>query len=55
MYDVAIAVGGGVAFGIITFRVIRMSLRMHREYRRQRLLSHLDWSVDEFGRRRNRA
>lgn len=52
MYEVAMAVAGGIAFGIITYRAIRMSIRMHKEYRRKRLLDHLDWSVDEFGRRR---
>ena len=52
MYDQIIAMAGGVAFGIITYRAIRMGLRLHKEQKRKRLLEHLDWSVDEFGRRR---
>ncbi len=52
MYDHLIAIGGGIAFGIIAYRVIRMVLRIQKEQRRKRLLNHLDWSVDEFGRPR---
>lgn len=55
MYEALIVVGGGIAFGIITYRGIRIGLQLHREYRRQRLMEHLDWSVDEFGRRRGRG
>jgi hypothetical protein len=55
MYDIAMAGAGGLAFGIIAIRAVRMGMRMTQEYRRKRLLDHLDWSVDEFGRRRRRA
>ena len=55
MYDIVMAIAGGIAFGIIGYRASRIGLRMYRENRRKRLLSHLDWSVDEYGRPRRRA
>lgn len=54
MYDIAMAGAGGLAFGIIAYRAIRIGLRISKEQRRKRLLNHLDWGVDEFGRPRRR-
>ncbi len=55
MYDIAILGAGITAFGIIGHRVAKMTARAIRENRRKRLLQHLDWGVDEFGRPRRRA
>jgi xanthine/uracil/vitamin C permease (AzgA family) len=52
MSDFAMAVAGGIAFGIITYRIIRMGLRAYRENQRKRLLDHLSWRDHDVVRRR---
>ena len=53
MAEFGMAIAAGIAFGIITYRVIRMALRSYRDSRRKRLLNHLDWN-DHYNRPRRR-
>ena len=54
MAEYGIAIAGGIAFGIITYRVIRMALRSYRANRRKRLLNHLNWN-DHYNQPRRRG